>query len=142
MLYLTFGHAATPTILERARSLQEIGLPRDQPCHEITLADWDTAVVQRSERRAAAVAERLQELEEQLTEQQQAFANRDDLDVLRDVPVVLHIDEVLVEAAPAEWNVAWVGQTFEAEVGAGVLVSRDADCPGFCRNNGMESVFA
>jgi hypothetical protein len=134
MLYLTFGHAATSTILERARTLEEMGFAANT-CHEITLADWDAAVVQRSERRATAAASRLAALEVELTQQQHDFANRCDMDVLRDVPAVLHIGDEFVESAPAEWNVAWAGQTFSAEVGSGILVSREVDCAAYCRQN-------
>jgi hypothetical protein len=134
MLYLTFGRAATPAILERARYLEEMGMDFGvNPCHEITLADWDAAVAKRSEQRVAAVAARLANLEEEFLEQQQAFANRDDFAALHDLPVVLHVDGVIVESAPAEWNAAWAGQTLEARVGAGAMVSRDVNCAECCK---------
>lgn len=134
MVHLTFGRAATELIMERARSLEDMGFAVHD-CHEITLADWDVAVKQRSDRRAAAVANRLVALEAEMAEQEQVFANRDDLDALRDVPVILHVNDMGVEAAPAEWNAFWAGQTLEATIGEGALVSRESDCAGCCRRN-------
>eukprot|EP00929_Paragymnodinium_shiwhaense_P000820 TRINITY_DN101027_c0_g1_i1.p1 TRINITY_DN101027_c0_g1~~TRINITY_DN101027_c0_g1_i1.p1 ORF type:complete len:920 (+),score=74.32 TRINITY_DN101027_c0_g1_i1:94-2853(+) len=140
MLYLTFGRAATAAILERARILNQMGYSRE-PCHEITLADWDAAVAQHAERRAARVAERLATLEAELNEQQAAFANRDDFEALHDLPAVLHVDGAVVVSAPAEWNAAWAGQTLEAKVGGGVFVSSSADCATCCRSQ-HGSIFA
>jgi len=141
MLYLTFGRAASPAILERARCLEEMGMTfGSSTCHEITLADWDAAVAKRSERRVAAVASRLASLEEELSAQQRAFANRDDLAALRGLPVLLYVDGVVVESAPAEWNAAWAGQSLDAQVGAGAFVSWDSNCAECCRQQSDASV--